>query len=54
MMILFIVCGISFLIGIAGLAAVFVYIRVKKKKNVIDDELRLAKEIIASGVNYYK
>jgi len=45
---------ICFMIFIAVLVTVIVLFSVKRKKTVIDDELRLAKEIIASGVDYYK
>jgi len=54
MTVLFILYGISFTIGLAGLVIVFVYFNTQKKKSVTDDELRIAKEIIASGVDYYK
>ena len=54
MTVLYIVYGISFTIGLAGLVIAFAYFNTQKKKSVTDDELRIAKEIIASGVDYYK
>jgi len=54
MTVLFIVYSISFTIGLAGLVIAFAYFNTQKKISVTDDELRLAKEIIESGINYYK
>ena len=49
-----IVYTVNLLIDIAWFAIVFVFLNTQKKKAVTDDEFRHAKEITASGVDYYK
>jgi len=50
----FIVYFICFMIFVTAFVTIIVLLSAKRNKPVIDDELRLAKEIIESGINYYK
>ena len=46
---------LGFMTGLASALAVFAIVGTRQKKvSDVDDELRIAKEIIASGVDYYK